>query len=337
MYDQYGKEGLDGRGGGGGDGHDDILSALFGQRGGGRSGPKRGEDKDQTLKVSLEDLYNGRTSKLAVSRKKPCSDCGGKGGKEGAEKSCSECNGRGMIIRMRQIGPGMVQQVQAVCPSCRGARTMMDEKDKCGTCKGSKVVTDRKIIEVVIEKGMQNGQKIKFSGEADEIPGTIPGDINIILELKQHDVFKRKGADLLCEIDLTLNEALCGFVKTITHLDKRVIKIESRPGEVVKQDAVKIIQGEGMPHHGNPFTKGRLFVHFNIIFPKTLPANVVAALSSVLPRPTPPVLTGEEEECVMTDVDVSQFGMDSGRSHYHDATDEDDQPQGGPGVQCRQG
>ena len=63
-----------------------------------------------------------------------------------------------------------------------------------------------------------------------------------------------------------------------------------------------------MPFHGNPFTKGRLFVHFAVAFPKTLPANAVAAIKAVLPKPTVPTMTGEEEECNMTDVDLSQFG-----------------------------
>ena len=63
-----------------------------------------------------------------------------------------------------------------------------------------------------------------------------------------------------------------------------------------------------MPFHGNPFTKGRLFVHFSVVFPKTLPANAVTAIKAVLPKPTVPMMTGEEEECHMTDVDLSQFG-----------------------------
>ena len=65
---------------------------------------------------------------------------------------------------------------------------------------------------------------------------------------------------------------------------------------------------KGMPFHGNPFTKGRLFVHFSVAFPKTLPANAVTAIKAVLPKPTVPMITGEEEECHMTDVDLSQFG-----------------------------
>ena len=185
---------------------------------------------------------------------------------------------------------------------------------------------------------MKHGQKIKFAGEADEVPGTLPGDVIIVVQEKEHERFKRKGADLVETVELSLSEALCGFVKTITHLDGRVLKVESKPGAVVKQDAVKMIQGEGMPFHGNPFTKGRLFIHFTVAFPKTLAPSVLTALKAALPRPNEPMLSGEEEECVMADVDLSQFGQSTdGRSHLN-ATDEDDDERAGGGqrVQCGQ-
>ena len=250
LYDQYGKDGVD-NGGGGGGGHspEDIFSMFFGGGGGGgrgRGGPQKGEDIVHSIKVSLEDLYNGKTVRLAISRNKPCGDCEGRGGKLGAEKACGDCHGRGVRIQLRQIGPGMVQQMQSVCPACRGACKTMEEKDKCKACKGQKVYKDRKVLEVGIEKGMKHGQKIKFSGEADEVPGTIPGDVIIVVQEKEHENFKRKGADLVHSVELTLSEALCGFTRVITQMDGRLLKIESKAGEVLKQDAVKVIAGEGM-------------------------------------------------------------------------------------------
>ena len=81
---------------------------LFIGRGGSRRGPQKGEDIVHSIKASLEDLYNGKTVRLAISRNKRCGDCEGRGGKEGAEKICSDCSGRGVRIQLRQIGPGMV-------------------------------------------------------------------------------------------------------------------------------------------------------------------------------------------------------------------------------------
>jgi DnaJ family protein A protein 2 len=333
LYDQYGKEGVES---GGGEAHsaEDVFSMFFGGGRRGKTGPQKGEDIVHPLKVSLDDLYNGKTVRLAINRNKLCGACDGRGGKVGCEKSCQDCNGRGAKIQLRQIGPGMVQQVQVACGTCQGEGKMMDEKDKCKDCKGKKVYKDRKVLEVVVEKGMKHGQKIKFSDEADELPGTVPGDVVFVIQEKEHDLFKRKGADLIVSIDLKLSEALCGFTRVITHLDGRVLLIDSKPGEVIKPEAVKAIQGEGMPFHGNPFTKGRLFVHFRVEFPSTLSSTAVAAIKGVLPAVAKPMLSGEEEECVLTDVDVSQMGQNDGRGQ-HDEDDEDEGRGGGQQrVQC---
>jgi len=339
IYDEQGLEGLEGSGGGEGQSANDIFSMFFGGegRGGGRRGPQKGEDIVHTIKASLEDMYNGKTVKLAISRNKPCPDCEGRGGKVGAEKTCSDCNGRGVKISLRQIGPGMVQQVQSSCSSCKGAGKSINEKDKCKSCKGTKVFKDRKVLEVNIEKGMSNGQKIKFSGEADEVPGTLPGDVVIVVQEKEHETFKRKGADLLMNIDIQLSEALCGFVKVITHLDERVLKFEIPQGQVIKQDALKIIQGEGMPQHGNIFNKGNLFLHFNVKYPASLPVELVKTIKKVLPTPPGPTLTGEEEVVDLSNADSSQIGKGGGGGRSaHDDDDDDREAGGAQRVQCGQ-
>jgi DnaJ family protein A protein 2 len=73
-----------------------------------------------------------------------------------------------MKVSIRQLGPSMIQQMQHVCADCKGSGEVISEKDKCGQCKGQKVVQDKKTLEVHVEKGMQHGQKITFQGEADE-------------------------------------------------------------------------------------------------------------------------------------------------------------------------
>ncbi|OQR81753.1 hypothetical protein THRCLA_11437, partial [Thraustotheca clavata] len=230
LYDQYGEEGL--QGGGGGGAGADIFSQMFGGRGGGRPrGPQKGEDLTHPLKVSLEDLYNGKTVKLAVNRDVLCGRCEGRGGAVGAEKTCDTCNGRGMRIQHRQIAPGMVQQVQSVCPDCRGQGKTIRESDRCKACKGNKVTKERKVLEVHIEKGMRNGQRITFTGEADQAPGTIAGDIVFVVQEKEHAIFQRKGANLIMEKKITLVEALCGFETIVEHLDGRHLHVKTKPGE----------------------------------------------------------------------------------------------------------
>ncbi|XP_075884528.1 dnaJ homolog subfamily A member 2a isoform X2 [Nelusetta ayraudi] len=195
LYDRYGEQGLR-EGGGCGPGMDDIFSHIFGgglfgfmggqsrSRNGGR---RRGEDMVHPLKVSLEDLYNGKTTKLQLSKNVLCSTCNGQGGKTGAVQKCTTCRGRGMRIMIRQLAPGMVQQMQSVCTDCNGEGEVISEKDRCKKCEGKKVVKEVKILEVHVDKGMKHGQKITFGGEADQAPSVEPGDIVLVLQEKDHE------------------------------------------------------------------------------------------------------------------------------------------------------
>ncbi|PHU07233.1 DnaJ protein -like protein 2 [Capsicum chinense] len=117
---------------------------------------------------------------------------------------------------------------------------------RCPQCKGEKVIQEKKVLEVHVEKGMQNGQK------------------------KEHPKFKRKGDDLFIEHTLTLTEALCGFQFVLTHLDNRQLLIKSQPGKFVKPDQFKAINDEGMLLYQRPFMRGKLYVHFTVDFPDSL-------------------------------------------------------------------
>ncbi|RVW33292.1 DnaJ protein-like ANJ1 [Vitis vinifera] len=168
IYDQYGEDALKEGMGGSGGGHDpfDIFQSFFGGSpfGGGGSSrgrrQRRGEDVVHPLKVSLEDLYIG------TSRNSPSQEI--KGSKSGASIKCNGCQGSGMKVSIRQLGPSMIQQMQHPCNECKGTGETINDKDRCPQCKGEKVVQEKKVLEVIVEKGMQNGQKVTFPGEADE-------------------------------------------------------------------------------------------------------------------------------------------------------------------------
>eukprot|EP00616_Rhizochromulina_sp_CCMP1243_P009368 CAMPEP_0118998370 /NCGR_PEP_ID=MMETSP1173-20130426/63039_1 /TAXON_ID=1034831 /ORGANISM="Rhizochromulina marina cf, Strain CCMP1243" /LENGTH=414 /DNA_ID=CAMNT_0006949861 /DNA_START=53 /DNA_END=1297 /DNA_ORIENTATION=+ len=324
-YDRFGLEGIENEMGGGGD-SDDIFSALFGGRrrgGGGGGGPRKGPDVKHPLKVSLEDLYNGKTAKLAVSRDKII----------GEPRQCSTCEGRGFLVRMRQIGPGMVQQIRQNCPQCGGSGYEV-KKQK-----------ERQVLEVNVERGMEHGEKIRFHGMSDEHPNAETGDIIFILQEKQHSVFKRKGEDLLITKELSLVEALCGFEFIVDHLDSRKILIKSKPGEIVRpegpdgQPFVKVVEGEGMPKKGTGgFEKGDLYIFFRINFPDALGENAIRGLRESLPAPAPTApYDPETTEVYQTELaNLKQFGRRSARGG--DAYDSDE-GEGGQqrGVQCQQG
>ncbi|KAH9532052.1 hypothetical protein CY35_19G068600 [Sphagnum magellanicum] len=350
LYDQYGEDALKEGMGGGGASHNpfDIFESFFGGGGqsfGGGSGrgnrrQRRGEDVVHPLKVSLEDLYNGTSKKLSLSRNVLCSKCKGTGSKTGASGRCVGCQGSGMKVSIRQLGPNMIQQMQHVCTDCKGSGEVISEKDKCGQCKGQKVVQDKKTLEVHVEKGMQHGQKITFQGEADEAPDTETGDIVFVLQLKDHPKFKRKGDDLFVQHSLTLTEALCGFQFPLTHLDGRQLLIKSVPGEIIKPGQCKAINDEGMPHYQRPFMKGRLYVQFSIDFPETgsISPEQCKAIEAILPpRPSSAATDMDLDECEETTLlDVNlEDEMKRKQRQQQEAYEEDDESSG-PRVQCAQ-
>lgn len=333
-YDQYGKEGLE-EGGGGGGGAEDLFSSFFGGGGRGPRGPSRGDDMKKEIKVSLEDLYKSKSVKLSTPVNRLCRGCNGIGGKENAEKTCTTCDGAGVQVMLRQIGPGMMSQQQIRCTACRGVGKFFDEKDKCKTCAGKKIKQEKEILDVFIDRGMKHGEKLYFRGKANEAPDTVAGDIILVINEQKHETFKRKGADLVATLNISLSEALCGLTRTIRHLDGRVLRIDSEPGNVIKPDSYKIIVGEGMPHYGEHFKKGRLFINFRVAFPAKFTTPVITQLEAALPKAKKVELTGDEEEVEMQDVDIAQFGQDKGGSAANE--EDDDEGPGRPGaVQCQQ-
>ncbi|GAV81396.1 DnaJ domain-containing protein/DnaJ_CXXCXGXG domain-containing protein/DnaJ_C domain-containing protein [Cephalotus follicularis] len=346
IYDQYGEDALkEGMGGGGAHDPFDIFQSFFGGSpfGGGSSRgrrQRRGEDVVHPLKVSLEDLYLGTAKKLSLSRNVICSKCNGKGSKSGASMKCSGCQGTGMKVSIRQLGPSMIQQMQHACNECKGTGETISDKDRCTQCKGEKVVSEKKVLEVIVEKGMHNGQKITFPGEADEAPETITGDIVFVLQQKEHPKFLRKGDDLIVEHTLSLTEALCGFQFALTHLDGRQLLIKTNPGEVVKPDSYKGINDEGMPIYQRPFMKGKLYIHFTVDFPDSLSPDQVKALEAVLPpRPSSQLTDMELDECeetTMHDVNIEEETRRRQQAQTEAYEEDEDMHGGTQRVQCAQ-
>nr|KAG5712990.1 hypothetical protein BaRGS_021784 [Batillaria attramentaria] len=321
---------------------EDLFGGFFGfpgmGGGGARSRRRRGEDTYHPLRVSLEDLYNGKTSKLQLSKTVICKKCSGAGGKAGATVRCRTCSGRGVKVTLRQLGPGMVQQMQSICPDCHGEGETINERDRCKECKGKKVVSETKILEVHVDKGMKNEQKIPFRGEGDQLPDMEPGDVIIILQQKEHEMFTRNGNDLYLTHTIGLVEALCGFQFVIKHLDGRDLVIANPPGEVVHPGMYKTVTGEGMPTYRNPFEKGNLYIKFDVTFP---PNNFVESpqlqqLETLLPkRPHVDIPEGEHvEEVNLVDYEDTRDSSRGARSEAYHEDDDDDMGGHGPRVQC---
>jgi DnaJ family protein A protein 2 len=213
-YDKFGEDGLDGDGPGGDP--SDIFNAFFGGGGrGGGGGRRKQKTKDvvQPLKVTLEQLYNGQTKKMAITRQVI--------DKKKGVQECSECDGRGVRVEVIRMGP-MIQQMQSACGACGGQG------------KSFKTKQEREVLEVHIQKGSPDNHKVQFREMADERPDHDTGDVVFVLKQQEHAVFKRKGADLFIERKISLVEALCGFQMELEHLDGRKLLIKTQPGDIVK-------------------------------------------------------------------------------------------------------
>lgn len=342
VYDRHAEAGLSEGGGGGGGNPMDIFEMFFGGGGGGgRQRERTTRSMVHQLQVALKDLYLGKVTKLAVQKEIVCTQCDGRGGKDGAAVTrCSDCNGQGVQVRLRQIGPGMMQQVQSVCSKCSGTGEFIKDKDRCGGCKGKKTTSERKVLEVNIDRGMRDEQKIVFKGESNQEPGVPPGDIIVVIEEKAHPTFKRHNNDLLMDMEIELVEALCGFHRVITHLDDRKLVVTCPPGQIIKDGGIKAIPNEGMPVYKDPFTKGQLFIRFKVKFPENgfaSPERLQQLESLLPPRPAPPMVEGDAEDVVLQEYneDKHRSRTEQHREAYHD--DEDGGHQhghGGQGVQC---
>lgn len=359
VYDNYGEAGLNGEGGaGGGMNPEDIFAqffggGFFGGAGGGRSrGPRRTEDMAFSLQVTLEELYRGKSAKIAVQRKIICTKCEGRGGKEGAVKTCNSCQGRGIKTILRQMGP-LVQQMQQTCPECEGEGEIIRAADRCGGCSGRKVVNEKKVHEIHVEAGMRHGHKLRLSGEADQAPGCQAGDIIVTIVEKEHSFFKRQDRDLHCKVQIDLITALVGGRVTIKHLDDRILEANLLPGQVIRPDDVRIIRNEGMPTHRQPYNKGDIFIRFEIVFPEgakwNMNAEKIKQLENILPARSALSSQAPAAGSVVDEVNFVEMSgsesrqQQSGRKnahahrHAHDE-DEDEDMNGGaqPGVQCAQ-
>ena len=210
------------------------LSNLFDEGRGKPRGPPKGRTIHHMHKLTLEEMYNGKKSKLALQKAKICPECDGRGGKAGAVKSCSGCGGAGMKTMMRQIGP-MIQRFQTVCPDCQGEGEIIRDRDRCRSCKGKKTIVERVILEFDVPPGAANGDVKSFPGGGDEAPGIETGDVVFEFEQKEHPRFERKGNDLFIQADINLYTALAGGQIWVQHLNKppRWIPIEIPSGDVI--------------------------------------------------------------------------------------------------------
>lgn len=303
----------------------DIFSQFFG--GGSRArGQPKPKDIIHQLPVPLQAFYCGKVIKLAVTRQRLCSKCGGSGSKiANADVKCKDCNGRGVRMVTRQLGPGFIQQMQMTCSTCQGKGTTLKDEDKCETCKGKQTVTEKKIFEVVVEKGMHSGDSVSFRGQGDQLPGVrLAGDIIIILQQKPHKLYTRKGDHLFIEHTISLAEALTGFTFNLTQLDDRKLQIQSTHNNVIDPAKLYSVYREGMPKRKTGgMERGDLLIKFIVIFPTSLNDAAVTKIREVLQYPPQPSKDDEAEQHILQ-VSIIDLQKESRGNAYDDDDEESD-------------
>jgi len=221
-YDQFGHAGVDptaaagagaGFGGSFADAFGDIFSDIFGG-GRARSGVYRGADLRYNLEISLEDAARGSETRIRIPAMEECVTCHGSGAKPGTSPStCSTCHGHGQV-RMQQ---GFFS-IQQTCPRCHGSGKIV--VSPCTACGGSGRVKQHKTLSVKIPAGVDEGDRIRLSGEGEAgMNGGPPGDLYVVIHLKPHPVFKRDHNDLHCEMPISFTTSALGGDIEIPTLD----------------------------------------------------------------------------------------------------------------------
>ena len=174
--------------------------------GGGARGPGRGDDLQVRLQLSLEEIATGVEKKIRVKHLKKCGTCDGRGGK--GEKQCSQCGGRGQVRRVQQTMLGQFVSVQA-CPKCDGEGSLVS--DPCRTCHGDGRVSETETVSVKVPAGVASGNYIPLRGMGDAgRRGGPAGDLIVLIEEKDHEIFERHGDDLHVDVPVSFSTLALG-------------------------------------------------------------------------------------------------------------------------------
>jgi molecular chaperone DnaJ len=226
-YDRYGHEGVRGGAAGGGhsgEGFGDIFGDVFGDIFGGGAGRRggnqvfRGADLGYELQLDLEKAVSGDTVTINVPTQVACETCDGSGAEEGSEPvKCTTCGGVGQV-RMQQ---GFFS-IQQACPACKGAGTVIN--DPCKDCHGRGRVSKTKKLSVKVPAGVDDGDRIRLSGEGEAGRNGGPaGDLYVEIHVRAHKIFQRDGADLACEVPISVATATLGGEVELPTLDGNVV------------------------------------------------------------------------------------------------------------------
>ena len=223
-YDQFGHAAFEGGGAGGGFGQgssfgsifEDVFGDIF-SGGRGRSQVQRGSDLKYVLDISLEEAVKGTNPKIKIPTLVECMECLGSGAKKGTEPmDCLQCGGSGQVTSRQGFF-----SLQQTCPRCRGAGRVIS--DPCVKCHGQGRVQERKTLSVKVPAGVDTGDRIRLSGQGEAGPNGGPsGDLYVQIQVSDHPIFTRDGADLYSEVPVSFVDAALGCTLEVPTLEGKV-------------------------------------------------------------------------------------------------------------------
>lgn len=260
MYDQHGHAAFQhGMGGGGpgpagadmGDIFGDIFGNIFGGSAGGSRAARRGADVGYVMELDLEEAVAGVEKRIEIPTLAICDPCRGSGSEDGKTETCGTCGGRGQVRMQRGIFA-----MQQACPHCGGRGQVI--RNPCENCHGAGRVEEEKVLSVKIPAGVDNGDRIRLSGEGEGgPPGTPPGDLYVEVRVREHPIFQRDGDDLHCEVPIRISQAALGDIARVPTLEGEAeirIPAETQTGKVfrLRGKGVKSVRSR---NHGDLFCR----------------------------------------------------------------------------------
>lgn len=276
LYDQYGHAGVNGQFSQGGFSwndftHQDDISDIFGDLfgtffGGGarrkRGGPRSGESLRYDIEISLADVLKGKEVQITVPHSAVCPDCNGTGAKNGEVTTCPQCGGRGQVQTVRRTPFGQMTSISD-CPTCHGKGKKAVEK--CPKCRGAGRMSKTSKINVTIPKGIEDDMRIRVPGAGDAgYDGGNPGDLFVVVHVKDEKMFERDGSDIWTGIVTTYPKLVLGGKAEVETIDGEKVELKIPSGTQV--DSVLRIQGRGLPKL-NSSSRGDMYVRVKIAVP----------------------------------------------------------------------
>ena len=259
-YDQYGYAAFEGGAGGAGAGGSygfgdfsdlgDIFGSFFsGFSGfgssGRRNGPRRGDDIGLSVSISFREAAAGVKKEVSYNRISACESCGGTGSSDGKVEKCAACGGSGQRKTVSRLA-GMSFQSTTVCDACGGRGTVI--KNPCSACRGSGVQRKSERITITIPAGIDDGNRMVVSGKGNSGSGGGPaGDLVVEVRVARDPVFRRSGTTLMCDVPITVTEAILGAeIEVPTLAGTRLYKIP----EGTQSGTHFTLRGSGLPAVG---------------------------------------------------------------------------------------